>query len=87
MAGESYGGRYIPVFASEVYDQNAYLVEVGLTPINLTSVMIGNGITDFMETFISYFDLQCTSASVYPIQDIKTCIRTKEVIIDASENL
>jgi hypothetical protein len=34
-------GRYIPVFASEVYDQNAYLVEVGLTPINLTSVMIG----------------------------------------------
>ncbi|KIM81856.1 hypothetical protein PILCRDRAFT_821215 [Piloderma croceum F 1598] len=80
MAGESYGGRYIPVFASEVYDQNAYLVEVGLTPINLTSVMIGNGLTDFLETFISYFDLQCTPASVYPIQDIKTCIRMKEAI-------
>jgi hypothetical protein len=34
-------GRYILVFASEVYDQNTYLVEVGLTPINLTSVMVG----------------------------------------------
>lgn len=34
-------GRYIPVFAAEVYDQNTKLVEAGLTPINLTSVMIG----------------------------------------------
>ncbi|KAI6156495.1 protease S10 [Pisolithus thermaeus] len=25
---ESYGGRYLPVFASEVYDQNARLVEI-----------------------------------------------------------
>lgn len=41
MAGESYGGRYIPVFAAEVYDQNVALVEMGLTPINLKSVMIG----------------------------------------------
>jgi carboxypeptidase C (cathepsin A) len=41
MAGESYGGRYIPVFASAVYDQNAKLVEAGMTPINLTSIMIG----------------------------------------------
>jgi hypothetical protein len=41
MAGESYGGRYIPVFAAAVYDQNAALVQAGITPINLTSVMIG----------------------------------------------
>lgn len=34
-------GRYIPLFASEVYDQNARLVEAGLTPINLTSIIIG----------------------------------------------
>ena len=34
-------GRYIPVFASEIYDQNAKLVEAGMTPINLQSVMIG----------------------------------------------
>ncbi|KAI6103294.1 serine carboxypeptidase [Pisolithus croceorrhizus] len=35
------GGRYLPVFASEVYDQNARLVEVGITPVNLTSIVIG----------------------------------------------
>ena len=34
-------GRYIPVFAAKIYDQNAELVAAGLTPINLTSVMIG----------------------------------------------
>lgn len=41
MAGESFGGRYIPLFASAVYDQNAKLSAAGLTPINLKSVMIG----------------------------------------------
>jgi hypothetical protein len=34
-------GRYIPLFASAVYDQNVQLVGKGLTPINLTSVIIG----------------------------------------------
>ena len=34
-------GRYIPVFAAEVYDQNAKLAAAGMTPINLQSVMIG----------------------------------------------
>ena len=34
-------GRYIPVFASAIYDQNAQLVEAGLTPINLSSIIIG----------------------------------------------
>ena len=34
-------GRYLPLFASAVYDQNAKLIAAGLTPINLQSVMIG----------------------------------------------
>jgi hypothetical protein len=34
-------GRYIPLFASAVYDQNAVLVRKSLTPINLTSAIIG----------------------------------------------
>jgi len=41
MAGESYGGRYLPVFASYLYDQNRELAKLGLMPINLVSVMIG----------------------------------------------
>ena len=34
-------GRYIPVFAAEVYDQNMHLIQAGMTPINLTSIMLG----------------------------------------------
>ena len=34
-------GRYVPLFAAQVYDQNAKLIAAGLTPINLTSAMIG----------------------------------------------
>lgn len=34
-------GRYIPAFASYVYDANARLIEAGATPINLDSIMIG----------------------------------------------
>ncbi|EEB95125.1 hypothetical protein MPER_05954, partial [Moniliophthora perniciosa FA553] len=32
FAGESYAGRMLPVFASTLYDQNAHLKEVGMTP-------------------------------------------------------
>ncbi|KAJ2911929.1 hypothetical protein MD484_g8484, partial [Candolleomyces efflorescens] len=80
MAGESYGGRYLPVFAAYVYDQNEELEEAGLTPINLTSVMIGNGLTDFYTMATSYYDMACTPVSVPPILDIKTCVRMKQAV-------
>lgn len=34
-------GRFLPVFASQIYDRNAQLVASGMTAINLTSVIIG----------------------------------------------
>jgi len=34
-------GRYLPLYASALYDQNTHLVERGMTPVNLTSLMIG----------------------------------------------
>ncbi|KAF8627688.1 hypothetical protein AX15_004297 [Amanita polypyramis BW_CC] len=80
MAGESYGGRYVPLFASAVYDQNARLTQAGLTPVNLTSIMIGNGLTDFTTMIPSYYDMACTPASVPPVLDISTCVRMKQVI-------
>ncbi|KAF8234840.1 alpha/beta-hydrolase [Tricholoma matsutake] len=80
MAGESYGGRYLPLFASAVYDQNAKLVEQGLTPINLKSALIGNGMTEPFTMFLSYYDMQCTPASVEPVLDIKSCVAMKQTL-------
>ncbi|KAF8125712.1 serine carboxypeptidase [Boletus edulis] len=76
----SFQGRYIPVFAAEVYDQNARLVEAGMTPINLQSVMIGNGIVDFFTLIPSYIDMQCTAASLFPTTSISTCVRMKQAL-------
>jgi carboxypeptidase C (cathepsin A) len=39
-------GRYLPVFASEIYDQNEIAEAEGRPTINLQSILIGNGITD-----------------------------------------
>ncbi|THH16795.1 hypothetical protein EW146_g3910 [Bondarzewia mesenterica] len=86
IAGESYGGRYVPLFASQVYDQNAQLVAAGLTPINLTSAIIvpiikpGNGLTDPFKAVTSYYDMSCTPASIHPVLDISTCVRMKEAL-------
>jgi carboxypeptidase C (cathepsin A) len=46
FAGESYGGRYIPVFASHIWDRNQVAASDNRTPINLQSIMLGNGWTD-----------------------------------------
>ncbi|THH00821.1 hypothetical protein EW026_g1775 [Hermanssonia centrifuga] len=80
MAGESYGGRYIPVFASYVYDQNPKLVESGVTPINLTSIMIGNGCTDWLTMIPSYHEMQCQPKSAAPIFSISECVRQKRTV-------
>ncbi|KZS92434.1 serine carboxypeptidase [Sistotremastrum niveocremeum HHB9708] len=77
LAGESYGGRYIPVYASAIYDYNTVLKEAGIEPINLKSVMIGNGFSDFTTMHPSTYDIMCTPASVEPFLDISTCVYIK----------
>ncbi|KIP06688.1 hypothetical protein PHLGIDRAFT_128116 [Phlebiopsis gigantea 11061_1 CR5-6] len=78
MAGESYGGRYVPAFASAVYDQNAKLVAADMTPINLVSAMIGNGCTDLKTMIPSYYEMQCQPKSVAPVVDVSACVLTKQ---------
>ena len=39
-------GHYLPVFASEIVDQNMIAKAQNRSEINLVSVLIGNGITD-----------------------------------------
>lgn len=85
MAGESYGGRYIPVFASEVADQNQNVERTALKAghkvnrdelINLKGVLIGNGLTDISKQISGYFDMTCTRrGGVDPILSISTCKR------------
>ncbi|KAI1792225.1 serine carboxypeptidase [Ganoderma leucocontextum] len=80
LSGESYGGRYIPVFASAIYDHNPRLIEAGLTPINLSSIMIGNGCTDFATMFPSYYLAQCEDPTFPAIQGISDCVRMKQLV-------
>ena len=89
-------GQYIPKYAAAVHDQNRELIKAGIQPVNLQSVMIGNGVTNselqvhthqtqvlnlpIYRMTISYFDFQCTPASVSPIQDIEKCVRMKTAV-------
>ncbi|EIW75298.1 serine carboxypeptidase [Coniophora puteana RWD-64-598 SS2] len=80
FSGESYAGRYLPLFASALYDQNARLAAKGMETINLDSVMIGNGMTGWYYFFPGYVDMQCTNASVFPIQSISACVRMRQML-------
>ncbi|THH02964.1 hypothetical protein EW145_g6648 [Phellinidium pouzarii] len=80
LAGESYGGRVLPIYAAAIYDLNAVLAANSLTPIKLKSIMLGNGWTDVFHVFRSYYVMQCTNASLGPVQTINTCVRMKQIL-------
>ena len=52
IAGESYGGHYVPAFASEILHHPE-------RSFNLTSVLIGNGITDSLVQWPYYQPMVC----------------------------
>ncbi|PPR03321.1 hypothetical protein CVT24_012597 [Panaeolus cyanescens] len=81
LSGESYGGRYLPVFASEIYDQNQMAAQEGRNTINLKSVIIGNGITDISTLYPGRYEVECGTASLdVPFQSISTCVRMKAAL-------
>ncbi|KAH7098183.1 peptidase S10, serine carboxypeptidase [Auriculariales sp. MPI-PUGE-AT-0066] len=80
IAGSSYGGRYIPVYASAIYDANRLAAAQGRTPINLQSILLGNGITDSSSMASTYYDMSCTNASLPPALPISTCVRMKQAL-------
>lgn len=53
IAGESYAGHYIPVFATEI------LRHKETNSFNLTSVLIGNGLTDPLRQYEYYQPMAC----------------------------
>jgi len=52
IAGESYAGHYIPVFASEILSHKK-------RNINLKSILIGNGLTDGLTQYEYYEPMAC----------------------------
>ncbi|KAL9072006.1 MAG: hypothetical protein Q9157_005258 [Trypethelium eluteriae] len=59
IAGESYAGHYIPVFASEILSHSK-------RNINLQSVLIGNGLTDGLTQYEYYKPMACGEGSHWP---------------------
>ncbi|KAI0829364.1 peptidase S10 serine carboxypeptidase [Trametes gibbosa] len=81
LAGESYAGRYLPTFASYVYDENQVAKAEGRDTLNLTSVIIGNGITDISTLYAGRYEVECGTASLdVPFQKISTCVRMKTAL-------
>ena len=69
IAGESYGGRYIPLIANQILEDNERALahpEHGIQPLPLKSVLIGNGITSPKHQYPAYVSYTCTNASGTP---------------------
>lgn len=66
IAGESYAGRWIPLIASQLVEDNKQVVaqpELGLKPLPLASVLIGNGITSPKHQFPAYVEYACSNVT------------------------
>ncbi|KAI9742699.1 MAG: hypothetical protein M1818_003840 [Claussenomyces sp. TS43310] len=61
IAGESYGGHYIPVFAEHIAAMNK--VSSPDEQIPLESVLIGNGIFSELKQATSSYDISCTNVT------------------------
>lgn len=66
IAGESYAGHYIPVFADEILSHKK-------RNINLKSVMIGNGLTDGLTQYEYYRPMACGDGGWPAVLDEGTC--------------
>jgi cathepsin A (carboxypeptidase C) len=66
IAGESYAGHYIPVFASEILSHKN-------RNINLKSILIGNGLTDGLTQYEYYRPMACGEGGYPAVLDESEC--------------
>lgn len=66
IAGESYAGHYIPVFANEIMSHKK-------RNINLKSVLIGNGLTDGYTQYEQYRPMACGKGGWPAVLDEQSC--------------
>lgn len=74
MAGESYGGHYVPAFAAEILSHEN-------TNINLKSALVGNGLSDTLTQYSAYKPYACDGAGGYdPVIEEKPCEAMEKAI-------
>ncbi|OJJ39353.1 hypothetical protein ASPWEDRAFT_37124 [Aspergillus wentii DTO 134E9] len=59
IAGESYGGHYVPTLSAEILRQNQ--MHPQRPNIDLKSILIGNGFVSPMDTTFGYYETLCTT--------------------------
>lgn len=74
IAGESYGGHYVPAFASEILSHPD-------RSFNLTSILIGNGLTDPLVQYPEYQPMACSYKNGYkPVLDEEACTSMNDTL-------
>ncbi|GAA5967193.1 hypothetical protein JCM11641_000473 [Rhodosporidiobolus odoratus] len=75
VSGESYAGTYLPNIASTIHNHNKQKPTPSAVHIPLTSVLIGNGITDTYTQFATVPEWSCAEGGnpYGPIFDEATC--------------
>jgi len=71
IAGESYAGHYIPVFAAEILSHKK-------RNINIKSVLIGNGLTDGLTQYEYYEPMACGKGGYPAVLDESECKAMKD---------
>lgn len=73
IAGESYAGHYIPVFANEILSHPK-------RNFNLTSVMIGNGLTDPLTQYPLYEPMACGAGGADAVLEDEQCQAMQDLL-------
>lgn len=71
MSGESYAGRYIPVFAEAINKDDS-------CPVKVTSVIIGNGLVSPIAEYSSYGPMLCGQGGRDPVLSTQECEKIAE---------
>ncbi|KAF8602092.1 peptidase S10 serine carboxypeptidase [Ceratobasidium sp. AG-I] len=81
VAGESYGGTYIPHIARAIHENNRALDNQGdLVHINLTSILLGNGMTDPYYQYGAMHEWYCNGKWKVLEKGGPACLELKQVV-------
>ncbi|KAK2867901.1 hypothetical protein FQN49_003356 [Arthroderma sp. PD_2] len=79
IAGESYAGHYIPVYAADILAQESN--------INLKSILIGNGLTDPFTQDAYYEPMGCGKGGYDAVLDESACSAMKAAVPDCQKRV